>query len=448
MALIRYRLAWLMIGAATLAACTTELDPDVSEASAESIIRANEKIAFDFFVAKGLTPAQSAGIIGNLDVESFMDPTINQGGGGPGRGIAQWSTGGRWDHDAGDNVVAYAAQQGASASSLNLQLKFVWFELTTFSRFGLAALRAATTVAQAEIPFEAKFEGCGACNRALRRSLGEDALARYGTPPPPPPPTWTSIVSADLDGDGNDEIGLYGASTGALNWYGMTATGTLGQSLAKLTIGTHWTSIVSADLDGDGTDEIGFYRASDGALVFYDIDATGHLGPSVFNITIGDGWNQVVTGHFNTAGTRGDQIAFYRGADGAFAVYGLTTAGLTPAQSIITLGTGWSSVFVGDFDGDGDDELGFYRASTGNVAIYEAGATGTLGTLLSGYTVGTGWTNVFTTDLNGGPRGDGVAAHHQDEIAFYNATAGSLVFYAASVLGQLVDNINAVDLVP
>src|SRR5438105_13835498 len=58
---------------------------------------ANDKIAFDYFLGKGLTAVQSAGIIGNLDQESGMDPTISQFGGGPGRGIAQWSAGGRWD---------------------------------------------------------------------------------------------------------------------------------------------------------------------------------------------------------------------------------------------------------------------------------------------------------------------------------------------------------------
>src|SRR4051794_15363078 len=52
---------------------------------------ANDKVAFDFFLGKGLTPIQAAGIIGNLDQESGMSPTISQYGGGPGRGIAQWS---------------------------------------------------------------------------------------------------------------------------------------------------------------------------------------------------------------------------------------------------------------------------------------------------------------------------------------------------------------------
>ena len=65
----------------------------------------NEKPAFDYFRLKGLTDIQSAGIVGNLDAESGLDPTIHQIGGGPGRGIAQWSAGARWDTTPGDNVV-------------------------------------------------------------------------------------------------------------------------------------------------------------------------------------------------------------------------------------------------------------------------------------------------------------------------------------------------------
>src|SRR6185437_11781439 len=87
----------------------------------------NDKIAFDFFLAKGLTADQAAGIVGNLDQESGMDPSIWQYGGGPGRGIAQWSAGGRWDSDYHDNVAWYASQHGQSIYSLNLQLEFIWY---------------------------------------------------------------------------------------------------------------------------------------------------------------------------------------------------------------------------------------------------------------------------------------------------------------------------------
>jgi hypothetical protein len=138
--------------------------------------------AFDFFVGKGLTSFQAAGIVGNLDQESNDDPTSVQAG-GPGRGIAQWSAGGRWDTDSNDNVLWYAGVEGLSSTSLQLQLDFIWYELTTFSGYGLAALKASTNVTDATIAFETDFEGCGTCDQANRISYAEAALAAYGAVP-------------------------------------------------------------------------------------------------------------------------------------------------------------------------------------------------------------------------------------------------------------------------
>lgn len=146
----------------------------------ESGLTANDKIAFDYFLAKGLTNYQAAGIVGNLDQESGMSPTAVQPG-GPGRGIAQWSVGGRWDTDTNDNATAYAKAQGASLSSLSLQLDFIWYELTTFSSYGLAPLRQSADVTAATIAFEKDFEGCGNCQEATRISYAKAALAAYGS---------------------------------------------------------------------------------------------------------------------------------------------------------------------------------------------------------------------------------------------------------------------------
>src|SRR5258706_6651062 len=120
----------------------------------------NDKPAYDYFLGKGLTNFQSAAVVGNLDQESGIDPNIHQQGNGPGRGIAQWSAGARWDTTPNDNCVAYAQQQGQSATSLNLQFAFIWYELTTFPEYGLAELKAATNISDATQVFEDKFEGC------------------------------------------------------------------------------------------------------------------------------------------------------------------------------------------------------------------------------------------------------------------------------------------------
>jgi hypothetical protein len=143
---------------------------------------ANDKTVCDYFVGKGLTSFQAAGIVGNLDQESGASPTAVQGG-GPGRGIAQWSAGGRWDTDSNDNAVAYASQHGQSVWALQLQLDFIWYELTTFSGYGLSALKGSSNITDATIAFQTDFEGCGTCLQSQRIAYAQAILPQCGSPP-------------------------------------------------------------------------------------------------------------------------------------------------------------------------------------------------------------------------------------------------------------------------
>lgn len=142
----------------------------------------NDEIAFDYFISKGLTERQSAGVVGNLIQESGspINPYANQPG-GPGMGIAQWSEGGRWDTDSRDNMRWYAGLSGRSVYTLGAQLDFTWYELSTFSTYGLSSLRAATTVDTATTVFMQKFERCGTCATSQRIAYANDVLRKYGT---------------------------------------------------------------------------------------------------------------------------------------------------------------------------------------------------------------------------------------------------------------------------
>src|SRR5262252_9474223 len=138
----------LCLASMIVTACATDEnagDGTDDTSMSEAALSSNEQTAFNFFVSKGLTKVQAAGVIGNLMQESGMSPTIAQIRGGPGRGIAQWSVGGRWDTSHNDNVTWFANQHKESRTALNTQLNFIWYELTTFSGYGLASLRAATT---------------------------------------------------------------------------------------------------------------------------------------------------------------------------------------------------------------------------------------------------------------------------------------------------------------
>lgn len=135
------------------------------------------RTAYQFFVEQGLSNIQSAAVVGNLMQESTrsVNPASTQAG-GRGRGIAQWSTGGRWDTDANANVRWFAAQSGRSMQSLQVQLEFVWWELEHRPAYGLAQLRAATSLSTAVNVFSHQFERCGTCNDAARLRYAEQVL--------------------------------------------------------------------------------------------------------------------------------------------------------------------------------------------------------------------------------------------------------------------------------
>lgn len=167
--------------ACALASCSDAPPTEGPIGTNRAELFANDKACYTYFVGKGLTPFQSAGIVGNLDQESGADPTAVQPG-GPGRGIAQWSTGGRWDTSSGDNLAAYASSHGGvSVWGLGVQLDFIWYELTTFPGYGLAALKATTNVTDATTVFMSKFEICGTCASTNRINYAKAVLAAYGS---------------------------------------------------------------------------------------------------------------------------------------------------------------------------------------------------------------------------------------------------------------------------
>jgi len=207
-----------------LAACTADVDVIVTEPQGgpdktAMALSTNEHTAFTYFVNKGLTPIQAAGIVGNLMQESSVVPTSVEYGGGPGRGIAQWSVGGRWDTSRGDNMTSFASQNGVSRTSLTAQLDFIWFELNNVPAYGLARLEGATTVSAAVAAFQNDFELCGACASSKRVQYANQVLAAWGSSSTsaPPPSTDTTCYSATLGRDMPENACVQSAADD--NWY-------------------------------------------------------------------------------------------------------------------------------------------------------------------------------------------------------------------------------------
>jgi hypothetical protein len=132
-----------------------------------------------FLQGKGLTPAQAAGVAGNLQVESGFNPAAYNAGEGA-IGIAQWENGRR---TALDN---FAARTGGSETDLGTQLNFLWQELTGSESGALAQLRQAGDAASAASAFDQYYERSSGGSRSTRiadaqKIAGGDLSAGAGT---------------------------------------------------------------------------------------------------------------------------------------------------------------------------------------------------------------------------------------------------------------------------
>lgn len=155
--------------------CSTSSDSgDINLSGSDNIQK-----GFNYFVSKGLSDAQSAGIIGNFMQESGMNPKADQAG-GPGLGIAQWSNPGRWN-----NLEKAAAAQGTNPTDLSTQLNFVWMELNGKAPAGdysgaLAHLKQQTTVETATTTFELEYEAAGDPQMQNRINFANAVIGKYG----------------------------------------------------------------------------------------------------------------------------------------------------------------------------------------------------------------------------------------------------------------------------
>jgi len=142
----------------------------------------NAEIAYNFFISRGFTPQQAAGIVGNLIQESGVNlsTTIKSAGTERSYGIAQWNSAKAAGNRLG-LLKEYASDLGRPWTDLEVQLMFIMYELENYPYLGLGALRAARTIEEATIAFETKYERPGIPHRSSRISYAKQVYNRYNS---------------------------------------------------------------------------------------------------------------------------------------------------------------------------------------------------------------------------------------------------------------------------
>ena len=113
--------------------------------------RGTPQQAIEFFMSKGLTRAQAAGIAANLSHESNFNPNA-VGDNGTSHGIAQWH------NERATAMRNWTRANGFDSNSFRGQLEFLWHELNGSESNALNKLRQTTNAYDAGMSFQRYFE--------------------------------------------------------------------------------------------------------------------------------------------------------------------------------------------------------------------------------------------------------------------------------------------------
>ena len=147
------------------------INPNATQPITGEQRKANAKYIMDYFIKKGFTKEQAAGIVGNMVQESGLNPTQNQVGGGGGYGLIQWT-------DPSRKAALYKFA-GTNNPSLQQQLDFTWREMITTHKGAINAIARSRTAAEAAQAFESTMEAAGKPQMQNRVAFANGVLQGY-----------------------------------------------------------------------------------------------------------------------------------------------------------------------------------------------------------------------------------------------------------------------------
>lgn len=187
-----------------------------------------EEKVWNYFIAKSLSPEQTAGIMGNMSQESGFDPLNIQDPAGrtrdpssisAGWGIIQWTPGSKIIG------IAKTANIKNPIYELATQLDIVWWHMNNTSPTGvnnmLESYKKIKDETEATKAYEKKMEGAGIPAMANRIAAAKAALKKYGGASS----SSTSSSSGDCSSTGIDtgtcsvDKPVYGSVNGSGNQY-------------------------------------------------------------------------------------------------------------------------------------------------------------------------------------------------------------------------------------
>jgi len=180
--------------------------------------------------------------------------------------------------------------------------------------------------------------------------------------------SWQVAGTGDFNGDGRDDI-LWHSNTGRVtNWLGQANGGFVSNFVnADGQAGTDWHIVGVGDFNGDGRDDI-LWRNDDGSVTDWLAQPNGGFASNFANAfgQVDNTWQIVGVGDFNGDGR--DDVLWHSNAGRVTNWLGQTNGGFIGnfVNADGQTGTDWDVVAVGDYNGDGRDDV-LWRNDDGSV---------------------------------------------------------------------------------
>jgi hypothetical protein len=217
---------------------------------------------------------------------------------------------------------------------------------------------------------------------------------------------WQVAGAGDFNGDGRDDV-IWRSNNGALaEWLGQANGGFHGNAGANSNVAISWHVAGVGDFNGDGRDDI-LWRNDNGRMAEWLGQTNGAFAANagVAN-NVAASWHVAGVGDFNGDG-RDDVI--WRNDNGALAEWlGQADGGFAANAGVSNnVATSWHVIGVGDFNGDGRDDI-LWRNDNGTVTDWLGRADGRFdgNTVNANIKVGSDWQVSGVGDFNGDGRDD------------------------------------------